>query len=139
MIGAEKRKAIEAKYDMPVERLMYKFYQEHEMSAGEIADELDGVGDFRVHRNTVKYWLRQSGIEMRTRQLTDVQRVLMLAYFDSGVGDGGIARRLKCGKSTVRRYRRDIEAEHEPSDFDSWISSDDYKLLVEIVDDTFGK
>lgn len=144
MIGNDKREAIEAEYGMPVERLMYHFYQECGMSAGEIAAELDGIDTtadnadaHNVHRNTVKYWLRQSGIEMRTRQLSDVQRILMLAYFDAGLGDGSIAHRIECGQATVNRYRKDIEAEREPADLDSWISAGDYELLTRIVDDAF--
>lgn len=138
MINGDKREVLEEEYGMPVERLMYHFYQEQGMSAGDIAAEISPLFDQSVHRNTVKYWLRQSGIEMRTRQLSDVQRVLMLAYFDAGLGAGAIAKRVGCGRMTVKRYREEIEAERQPADMDSWVSSDDYGLLIDIVDDTFG-
>lgn len=138
MISEDKREQLEDEYGMPVERLMYHLYQEQEMSAAEITAELDEVLEGGTHRNTVKYWLRQSGIEMRSRQLSDVQRILMLAYFDAGFGLGSIAARLDCGEETVKRYRKEIEAELEPADMDSWMSAEDYSLLVDIVDDTFG-
>lgn len=132
MIGDEKRTEIEEEYGMPVERLMYYFYQECDMSKGDIADELGEP------RSTVQYWLRKSGVEMRTRQLTDVQRILIMAYFDAGLGDGSIAHRVGCGQSTVNRYRKEVKYNRMPAELDSWISSEDHELLCDIIDDAFG-
>lgn len=132
MISDKKRDELEEEYEMPVERLMFHLYHECDMSAGDIADELGEP------HSTVKDWLRRSGIQLRTRRLSDIQRILIMAYFDAGFGDGSISHRVGCGRATVNRYRNQIEEEGRPTDLDSWVSSDDYELLMGIVDDVFG-
>lgn len=124
----DKRAAIEEEYEMPIGRLMYHFYHECEMSAGDIGDEL---GEPRM---TVVYWLQQSGIKMRSRTLSDVQRVLIMAYIDAGLGDGAIANRVDCGEMTVNRYRKEIISSGEPVDLEEWNAVGDVDVLQNVVE-----
>lgn len=131
MMSEETRERLVDRYGMPPGRLMYHFYVEREMSAGDIADELD------ESRDTVKYWLSQSGIEMRSRKLSDVQRLLIMAYIDAGIGDKAISRRVRCGPVTVKRYRQDMRESLEPIGLNGWISSEDMDILESIIEDAF--
>ena len=125
----DKRKSLHNEYGMPVGRLMYHLYHEKGMSLGEIADEVD------ESRSTVQYWLQQSGVRMRSRTLSDVQRILIMAYIDAGYGDGSIAARVDCGKMTVNRYRKEMESSGEPVDLNGWISQSDTEILSRIIAD----
>lgn len=127
MMESEMRDRLEDEYDMPVGRLMYHFYWEREMSAGDISNELD------VPRQTVVYWLQQSGIRMRSRSLSDTQKVLMIAYLDAGLGDRAIGSRLGCGHATVRRYRDDMIATGQPVDLEAAPTPDDVNTLRDII------
>lgn len=140
MISEDKRETLEDEYGMPVERLMYHFYWEREMSSGDIANELAEIdGLDTVYRSNVRYWLQKAGIKMRTRTLSDVQRIMIIAYIDAGYGDGSIANRVDCGHMTVNRYRKEIEAAGGPADISMSLSPSDQEILEGIVgswDDT---
>lgn len=127
MMSDDRADEIEAEYGMPPGRLMYHFYREEDMSSGEIAEELD------ESRNTVKNWLQKSGVKMRSRTLTDVQRIIIIACLASGMGDGSTARQADCGKSTVTRYRKDLESEGEPVDLHTELDPRDRELIFELV------
>lgn len=124
---SEMREQLESEYEMPVGRLMYHLYWEEEMSAGEIGNEVDAP------RSTVVYWLQQSGIKMRSRTLSDVQKLLMVGYIDAGLGDRAIAGKLDCGVMTVRRYRRDMRASGRPIDLEIEVTPDEHQLLCDII------
>lgn len=133
MMEDERAERLEAEYGMPPGRLMYHFYRERDMSAGDIAAELD------ESRYTVQYWLTKAGIEMRSRRLTDVQRVLIMAYMDAGLGDKAIASRVDCGFHTVRRYRKEIESTGEPVDLtEGTFGADDIAVLEHVVESAVG-
>lgn len=123
-----KREELEEEYEMPPGRLMYHLYVEEGMSSYDIAEELE------EKRETVRYWLQQSGVKMRSRTLSDVQRILILAYIDAGLGGDAIASRLGCGRATVNRYRKELEQTGEPVDLDGWITAEEYNLLCGIVE-----
>lgn len=131
MMEEAMREKLEEEYDMPVGRLMYHFYWERDMSAGQIGAEVGAP------RQTVVYWLQQAGIQMRSKSLSDIQKVLLMAYIDAGLGDGAISRRIGCGKNTVRRYRHDMAATRDPIDLEENVRPDDYAILENIVDDCF--
>lgn len=134
MMRDEQRERLEDEYGMPAERLLYHLYIERGLSASEIATELDVK-----HRNTVKYWLRQCGIKLRSRSISDVQRVLMMAYLDAGLGNGSIAARVGCSKMTVSRYRNELETTREPIDLSELeLSASDFDVLDGIIEDTFS-
>lgn len=130
MIEESTREEIEAEYGMPVGRLMYHFYHEKEMSAGEIADELGEA------RSTVKYWLQHSGIKMRSRTLTDVQRILIIAYLNAGLGNAAISSKADCGKMSVYRYRKEVESAGQPVDIEQDLSPTEFELLCDLIGET---
>lgn len=127
MMDDETAERIEAEYGMPPGRLMYHFYVEEEMSSGEIADEMD------ESRHTVKHWLQQAGIKMRSRTLTDIQRILIIVCLASGMGDAATGRKVGCGRSTVRRYRKDLESTGEPVDLSLGLEPRDRDLIFNLV------
>lgn len=134
MMSDEKREILEDEYGMPVERLMYHFYWEREMSSGDIANEIaqiDGLGE--IYRSNVRYWLQKAGIKMRSRTLSDVQRLLIIAYVDAGLGDGSVANRVECGQATVNRYRKEMLATGVPADIDMDLQPSDRDLLESMI------
>ena len=130
MMDSETRELVEDAYGMPAERLMYHLYWEREMSSGEIANEIAGIdGIDGVYRSNVRYWLQKCGIKMRSRTLSDVQRLLIIAYIDAGLGDGSVATKTDCGQATVNRYRKDLVASGGPTDLEMELQPTDRELL----------
>lgn len=127
MMENEMREQLEAQYEMPIGRLMYHFYWEEDMSAGAIGQEVEAP------RQTVVYWLQQSGIKMRSRTLSDIQKLLMVAYIDAGMGDRAIASKLGCGRMTVKRYRNDMIVSGRPVDLERPLTPDDNDILAGII------
>jgi transposase-like protein len=133
MMRDEKAKEIEEEHGLPPGRLMYKLYIEEGKSAGEISNQLGEP------RSTVKYWLKQAGIKMRSNTLSDVQRIMIIAYLSAGMGRGATAQRVGCGTMTVARYRKELESTQEPVDFNSLLSADDHELLCDVIADAIDR
>lgn len=129
MMEPEMRDRLEEEYGMPIGRLMYHFYWEEGMSAGAIGEKVGAP------RQTVIYWLQQSGIKMRSRTLSDVKKLLMVAYLDAGVGDRAIASKLNCGHMTVNRYRSEMLDSGEPVDLGRPLTPDDREILHDIIEE----
>lgn len=129
MMQEERAAKIEEAYGMPPGRLMYHFYHEENMSQYEIAEEMDEP------RETVRYWLQRSGVKMRDRTLTDVQKLMIMTYLSAGLGTGSAAKKANCGKTSVIRYRDELQAAKKPVDVDLDLSTGDWDVLCQIIEE----
>lgn len=138
MMEDDRAEDIEEEYGMPPGRLMYCFYQERDMSQHEISEKLtEDLGE-KVPRETVRYWLQRAGIKMRSRTLTDIQRVLIMAYLSSGMGLDSTATKAQCGRATVQRYRKEIKGSGKPVDLEQDLSTKDWEILCDIIEADLG-
>lgn len=135
MMEDDRAELIEDTYGMPPGRVMYHLYWERDMSAAEIANEITSTTGESVHRNTVKYWLQNAGVKMRSRTLTDVQRILIMAYLSAGLGVDATSDKADCGRMTVHRYRKEIKTTGSPVDLNTELSTREYEILCGIIRD----
>lgn len=119
---------IEEEWDKPITDVLAELYVERGLSQTEVANELD------VPRPTVQVWLQDSPVEMRSRTLSDVQRLSIMALLSSSLGVRAIADRADCHPVTVRRYRQDIVESGDPVDLDMTLSEQDRARLMAMVE-----
>lgn len=134
MMEDDRAEQIENEYGMPPGRLMYHFYHEKGMSMGDISQQMTADLGEDVPRETVRYWLQRSGIKTRSRTLTDIQRVLIMAYLSAGVGLDRTASKADCGRATVQRYRKEIESTGKPVDLEQELSTREWDILCDIIE-----
>lgn len=139
MMQEDRADRIEDVYGMPPGRLMYHFYHERGMSMGEISQTMTDEMEEDVPRETVRYWLQRAGVKTRSRTLTDIQRVLIMAYLSAGVGIDSTASKTDCGRATVHRYRKEIESTGKPVDLAQELSTREWDILCDIIDEDIAR
>lgn len=130
METTKRQQRLERVYDCDIDVLLAKKYEDDGYSQPELASELsshlpDGE---TVPRSTLQYWLREAGVEMRRRTLTDVQRVAIMVLLPH-LPNHRIAERVGCATVTVARYRRELRETGTPAALDLSLTERDRDLL----------
>lgn len=132
METTKRQQRLERVYDCDIDVLLTKKYEDGGLSQTELAAELsshlpDGE---TVPRSTLQYWLREAGVDMRSRTLTDIQRVAIMVLLPH-LPNHRIAERVGCAKVTVRRYQRELHETGAPGSLlDLPLTDRDRDLLV---------
>lgn len=131
METTKRQQRLERVYDCDIEVLLAKKYEDDGLSQPELATELsshlpDGE---TVPRSTLQYWLREAGVDMRSRTLSDVQRVAIMVLLPH-LPNHRIAERVGCAAVTVARYRRELRDTQTPLDVDLTLTDRDRDVLV---------
>lgn len=136
MKKTERQQKLEALYGEPIDELLDRKYTQGGLSQPELAAELSAKlpPDEAVPRTTLAYWLREAGVEMRARTLSDVQRIALVVLLPH-LPNHTIADRVGCSTVTVKRYRRRVrsfaaaEGDEFPIDVDVSLTERDRDLL----------
>lgn len=123
MRKTDQQRQIEALYDDDIRTLLVRKYEDEGYSQHELADELD------VNRTTLQYWLREHGVEIRSRALSDVQRITVMALLPY-LSNSRIADRVNCSYQTVKRYRREIRQTGSPVEVSCDLTRQDRAVLI---------
>ena len=127
---------LEAAFDQPIGALLRDLYEAEGYSQHEVADHLTAAlpDDEEVPRTTLAYWFREYGVDMRSRTLSDVQRIVIMALLPY-CRNRTIADRAGCHRSTVEEYRREITRTGAPVDLSGDIPLTDRDRAILAPDD----
>lgn len=123
MRKTDQQRQIEAIYEQDIGELLREKYEDESYTQHELAEELD------VPRSSLQYWLREYGIEIRSRSLSDVQRITVMALLPY-LSNSRIADRVGCSRQTVARYRREIRQTGDPINVSCDLTHRDRKVLI---------
>lgn len=135
MQKTDRMRALETAYGRDIFALLRDKYEHGDYTQHELAAELSEHIDDEIPRSTLQNWLREAGVELQRRALSDVQRITIMAllpYFTNY----RIAERVGCGKRTVARYRQEVRRTETPVTLSENVelTARDYNVLVPHAD-----